>query len=72
MIRVLIVDDQGFVRQTSKSLLTQHEPDWKLFEAAYGKLAVDRMDECAHIQAPRKLNPTSRRLNSGIHLCRPI
>lgn len=36
MIRVLIVDDQQFVRDALRSFLSVQEPDWQLSEAANG------------------------------------
>lgn len=41
MLRVLIVDDQKFVRDMLRSLLTEQQPYWELSEAADGNEAVD-------------------------------
>ena len=41
MVRVLIVDDQKFVRDALLSLLAAREPYWELLEAANGHEAVD-------------------------------
>jgi len=41
MLRVLIVDDQKFVRDALRDLLAAQEPGWELSEAADGHEAVD-------------------------------
>lgn len=41
---ILVVDDQKFVRQTLRSLLAQ-QPDWKIYEAENGKVALDKIRE---------------------------
>jgi DNA-binding NarL/FixJ family response regulator len=41
---ILVVDDQEFVRQTLRSLLSQ-QPQWKIHEAENGKVALDRIRE---------------------------
>ena len=42
--RILVVDDHHLVRSTLRSLLAQ-QPDWRIFEAANGQLAVDQILE---------------------------
>jgi len=39
--RVLIVDDQKFVRDTLLSFLSAQEPDWELSEAVNGEQALE-------------------------------
>ncbi len=39
---ILVVDDQEFVRRTLHSLLSQ-QPQWKIYEAENGKIALDRV-----------------------------
>jgi DNA-binding NarL/FixJ family response regulator len=41
MPRVLIVDDQKFVRDTLLSFLSQHEPAWELSAAVNGEQALE-------------------------------
>jgi DNA-binding NarL/FixJ family response regulator len=41
---ILVVDDHHLVRSTLRSLLAQ-QPDWRIFEAANGQLAVDQILE---------------------------
>jgi DNA-binding NarL/FixJ family response regulator len=40
--KILVVDDQKFVRQTLRSLLTQ-QSHWKIYEAESGKVALERV-----------------------------
>jgi DNA-binding NarL/FixJ family response regulator len=42
--KILVVDDQEFVRETLRSLLVQ-QPLWKVYEAATGKTALERVHE---------------------------
>jgi two-component system, NarL family, response regulator LiaR len=42
--KILVVDDQQFVRQTLRSLLAQ-QPHWTIYEAEDGKTAVRRARE---------------------------
>lgn len=42
--KILVVDDQQFVRRSLLALLTQ-EPDWKIYEAENGTVALDRVRE---------------------------
>jgi len=42
--KILIVDDQQFVRQALRSLLLQ-QPHWKVYEAASGKAALEGVRE---------------------------
>ena len=37
--KILVVDDQSYVRQTLRSLLAR-QPDWEIYEAGDGKAAV--------------------------------
>ena len=41
---ILVVDDHHLVRSTLRSLLAQ-QPQWRIFEAANGQLAVDQILE---------------------------
>jgi len=40
--KILVADDQKFVRQTLRSLLTQ-QPHWRVYEAENGKVALERV-----------------------------
>ena len=40
--KILVADDQKFVRQTLRSLLTQ-QSHWKVYEAENGKVALERV-----------------------------
>ncbi len=42
--KILVVDDQQFVRQTLRALLRQ-QSHWKVYEAENGKAALDRARE---------------------------
>jgi DNA-binding NarL/FixJ family response regulator len=42
--KILVVDDQEFVRRTLCSLLSE-QPDWKIYEAENGKVALERIRE---------------------------
>ena len=42
--RILVVDDQAFVRLTLRQLLAR-ERHWQVYEAANGKIALDRIRE---------------------------
>jgi NarL family two-component system response regulator LiaR len=42
--KILVVDDQQFVRHTLRSLLVQ-QPHWKVYEAASGKAALESVRE---------------------------
>jgi DNA-binding NarL/FixJ family response regulator len=42
--KILVVDDQQFVRQTLRALLLQ-QPHWKVFEAASGRAALEGVRE---------------------------
>jgi DNA-binding NarL/FixJ family response regulator len=42
--KILVVDDQQFVRQTLRALLLQ-QPHWKVFEAASGRAALESVRE---------------------------
>jgi DNA-binding NarL/FixJ family response regulator len=42
--KILVVDDQQFVRDTLRSLLLQ-QPHWKVFEAASGRAALESLCE---------------------------
>ena len=42
--KILVVDDQQFVRRSLRSLLRQ-QPHWKVYEAENGKVALDRARE---------------------------
>lgn len=42
--KILVVDDQQFVRHTLRSLLVQ-QPHWQVYEAASGKAAIESVRE---------------------------
>ena len=42
--KILVVDDQQYVRQTLRSLL-QQQSHWEIYEAGHGKAAVERARE---------------------------
>ncbi|PYU25684.1 MAG: hypothetical protein DMG32_11540 [Acidobacteria bacterium] len=42
--KILVVDDQQFVRRTLRSLLTQ-QSHWKVYEAENGKVALERIQK---------------------------
>jgi len=44
MFRILVVDDQRFVRNTLRSFLG-HEPTWEVFDAESGQAALDSFGE---------------------------
>jgi hypothetical protein len=46
-MRVLIVDDQQFVRDTLRSLFTEQQPHWDLSEASNGLEAVELFRKAA-------------------------
>jgi DNA-binding NarL/FixJ family response regulator len=42
--KILIADDQEFVRRTIRSMLSE-QSDWKIYEAENGQVAVDQVPE---------------------------